>query len=57
MNNYLKKLQLRHRRIDRLIDTSKSAGKQEEVKILKRVRLQIKDRIADLQMSTESAIQ
>lgn len=57
MNNYLKKLQLRHRRIDRLIDTSKAAGKQEEVKTLKRIRLQIKDRIAEMQGSGTPAIQ
>ncbi|GAA4644328.1 hypothetical protein GCM10023115_22880 [Pontixanthobacter gangjinensis] len=57
MNNYLKKLQLRHRRIDRLIDTSKSAGKQEEVKALKRIRLQIKDRITELQPGRQSVPQ
>ena len=57
MQNYLKKLRLRHRRIDRLIDTSKSAGKQEEVKTLKRIRLQLKDRIAALQARKEPATQ
>lgn len=57
MNNYLKKLQLRHRRIDRLIDTSKSAVKQEEVKALKRIRLQIKDRITELQPGRQSVPQ
>ncbi|WP_209347121.1 YdcH family protein [Pontixanthobacter sp. CEM42] len=49
MKNYLKKLRQRHRRIDRLIDTSKSYGKQDEVKVLKRIRLQLKDRIAEVQ--------
>lgn len=57
MNGYLKKLRLRHRRIDRLIDTSKAAGKQEEVKILKRIRLQLKDRIAAAQACGEPAVQ
>lgn len=57
MNGYLKKLRLRHRRIDRLIDTSKAAGKQEEVKILKRIRLQLKDRIAAAQARGEPAVQ
>ncbi len=49
MKNYLEKLRQRHRRIDRLIDTSKAAGKQAEIKNLKRIRLQLKDRIAELQ--------
>lgn len=49
MNNYLDRLLRRHRRIDRLIDTSKAHGKQEDLKFLKRVRLQLKDRIAELQ--------
>ena len=57
MNGYLKKLRLRHRRIDRLIDTSKAAGKQEEVKILKRMRLQLKARIAAAQARGEPAVQ
>ncbi len=49
MDTYLDRLLRRHRRIDRLIDTSKAHGKQEDVKLLKRVRLQLKDRIAELQ--------
>lgn len=49
MNNYLERLLRRHRRIDRLIDTSKAHGKQEDLKLLKRVRLKLKDRIAELQ--------
>ena len=57
MTNRLNKLRLRHRRIDRLIDTSKSAGKQEEVKVLKRIRLQLKDRIAELQSRSHPAAQ
>ncbi len=57
MENYLKKLRLRHRRIDRLIDTSKAAGKQEEVKTLKQIRLQLKDRIAEVQARKEPSPQ
>lgn len=49
MQNYLKKLRLRHRRLDRLIDTTKAAGKQEDVKILKQIRLRLKDRIAEVE--------
>ncbi len=49
MDNYLDRLLRRHRRIDRLIDTSKAHGKQEDLKLLKRLRLQLKDRIAELQ--------
>ena len=47
MKDYLTKLRLRHKRIDRLIDTSKAYGKQQDVKILKRIRLRIRDAIAD----------
>ncbi|MDN3645932.1 YdcH family protein [Pontixanthobacter aestiaquae] len=57
MKNYLKKLRQRHRRIDRLIDTSKSYGKQDDVKVLKRIRLQLKDRIAEVQASNRPAPQ
>lgn len=49
MNNYLDRLLKRHRRIDRLIDTTKAHGKQEDLKLLKRVRLSLKDKIAELQ--------
>jgi hypothetical protein len=49
MNNHLDRLRSRHRRIDRLIDTSKAHGKQEDMKLLKRVRLRLKDKIAELQ--------
>ena len=49
MRNYLKTLRLRHRRIDRLIDTSKAAGKQEDIKLLKQIRLRLKDRIAEVE--------
>ena len=48
MRGHLEKLRQRHRRIDRLIDTTKALGRQEEVKTLKRIRLRLKDRIAGL---------
>ncbi|MGB7409296.1 MAG: hypothetical protein WA908_12400 [Pontixanthobacter sp.] len=47
MHNYLKQLRYRHRRLDRLIDTSKAAGKQDDIKLLKRLRLKLKDKIAE----------
>ncbi|WP_196793219.1 DUF465 domain-containing protein [Erythrobacter litoralis] len=46
MQDYLDRLRRRHRRLDRLIDTSKALGKQEELKALKRIRLRLKDQIA-----------
>lgn len=55
MNNHLNKLRLRHRRIDRLIDTSKAFGKQEEIKVLKRIRLKLKDQIAAIQRRSAPA--
>lgn len=48
MQAQLDRLIRRHRRLDRLIDTSKSAGKQAEVKVLKRLRLRLKDRIEEI---------
>jgi len=57
MKNHLEKLRLRHRRIDRLIDTSKALGKQEEIKVLKRIRLRLKDQIAALQQRNLPAYQ
>jgi len=57
MKNHLEKLRLRHRRIDRLIDTSKAVGKQEEIKVLKRIRLRLKDQIAALQQRNLPAYQ
>jgi len=57
MKNHLDKLRLRHRRIDRLIDTSKAVGKQEEIKVLKRIRLRLKDQIAALQQRNLPAYQ
>lgn len=48
MQAQLDRLIRRHRRLDRLIDTSKSAGKQADVKMLKRLRLRLKDRIEEI---------
>ncbi len=44
MTNIVEDLTKRHRRINRLIDTSKALGLQNELKQLKRVRLRLKDR-------------
>lgn len=44
--NRLDALRERHRRLDRLIDTCRAAGRQEDMKLLKRLRLRLKDRIA-----------
>lgn len=46
---YLRKLVRRHRALNRLIDTTKSAGAREELKTMKRLRLRLKDKIAALQ--------
>lgn len=48
MTGYLDRLVRRHRRLDRMIDTSKAVGKQEELKVLKRLRLRMKDRIEEI---------
>lgn len=48
MKPYLRKLIREHRNLNRLIDTTKSAGASAEVKALKRLRLRLKDRIAAL---------
>ena len=49
MKAYLHKLIREHRQMDRLIDTSKSSGKAEHLKRLKRLRLRLKDKIAAIQ--------
>lgn len=49
MKNYLEDLKLRHRRLNRMIDNCKAIGRQQEMKSLKRIRLQIKDKIAAAQ--------
>lgn len=49
MKQRLDNLRQRHRRIDRLIDNCRAASRREEMKILKRIRLRLKDKIASLQ--------
>lgn len=48
MKNHFEKLREQHRKLNRMIDSSKSFGKQEEVKQLKRLRLGIKDRLTQM---------
>lgn len=50
MKNHFEKLRSQHRKLNRMIDNSKSFGKQEEVKQLKRLRLVMKDKIAQMKM-------
>lgn len=49
MKNYLASLTKRHRRLNRLIDNCKTAGRHQEMQQLKRIRLHIKDKIAETQ--------
>lgn len=49
MNRYLACLQREHRRLNRLIDSCRNTARQNEMKTLKRLRLKLKDRIAQLQ--------
>lgn len=51
MKNHFEKLREQHRKLNRMIDSSKSFGKQEEVKQLKRLRLGIKDRLTQMKNS------
>lgn len=51
MKNHFEILRNQHRKLNRMIDNSKSFGKQEEVKKLKRLRLAIKDRLAIMRSS------
>ncbi len=46
MNRYLDRLQQEHRRLNRLIDNCRSVARQSEMMSLKKLRLKIKDRIA-----------
>ena len=55
MNRYLDRLKQEHRRLNRLIDNCRSAARQNEMKALKRLRLRIKDGIAQLQRSAYPA--
>lgn len=48
MNHHLEELERRHRRLNRLIDTCKSAGREHEMKQLKRIRLRLKDTISNM---------
>ena len=49
MKHYLEDLKRRHRRLNRLIDNCKAAGRQSEMQELKRIRLSIKDKITAIQ--------
>ncbi len=49
MKERLEEFKRRHRRLDRLIDSCRAASRQDELKVLKRIRLRLKDRIATLQ--------
>lgn len=46
MKNYIDALVKRHRQLNRLIDNCRAAGRQQEMQQLKRIRLNIKDKIA-----------
>tara|TARA_Y100000815_G_scaffold205033_1_gene188847 strand:+ start:94 stop:264 length:171 start_codon:yes stop_codon:yes gene_type:complete len=48
MQERLEQLNQRHRRLNRLIDNCRAASRQEEMKTLKRIRLRLKDEIAQL---------
>lgn len=54
MNRYLERLKNEHRRLNRLIDTCRPTARQNEMKMLKRLRLKLKDNIAQLQRTTRS---
>lgn len=55
MHNYLETLKQKHRRLNRLIDNCKAAGRQHEMQQLKRIRLRIKDKIAAIQRRSKIA--
>ena len=46
MSRYLERLQQEHRRLNRLIDNCRDAARQNEMKALKRLRLNLNDKIA-----------
>ncbi len=48
MNRHLEELKRRHRRLNRLIDTCRTAGRENEMKQLKRIRLKLKDTITEM---------
>ena len=47
MQGHLDKLRREHRDLNRAIDTTRAPGRQEDVKQLKKMRLALKDRIAN----------
>jgi uncharacterized protein YdcH (DUF465 family) len=51
MKRHLERLLHEHRRLNRLIDTCRNAARQDEMKAFKRLRLRIKDKIAQLRRS------
>lgn len=48
MKHHIEELRKRHQRLDRLIDTCRSAGREHEIKQLKRIRLSLKDKITNM---------
>lgn len=53
MTSYFDRLQREHRKLNRLIDTSRAASRQPELKDLKRIRLMIKDKLFAVQRSRQ----
>ncbi len=51
----LDNLKKRHRRLNRLIDNCRARSRQEDMKLLKRLRLRIKDEIAMLRQPSNLA--
>jgi uncharacterized protein YdcH (DUF465 family) len=49
MNWYVSRLQNEHRRLNRLIDDRRDTLGQNELALLKRLRLRVKDRLTELQ--------
>ncbi|MGB7373081.1 hypothetical protein [Pontixanthobacter sp.] len=57
MGHHLHTLLLRHCQPDRTIDTAKTAGKQEDRKAPRRIRLRLKDKITALGQDRASVTQ
>lgn len=55
MRNHLERLIRYHRHLNRLIDNCRAAGRQEELKSLKRLRLMLKDRIYAIRRQRQPA--
>lgn len=49
MMPYLRKLMREHRALNKMIDTTKALGAQHELRQLKRIRLNLKDKIRTMQ--------